>query len=277
MVSSDYTVLMDNATVTGLFAGISAFMFATSHHTFNKLNTKEILCRTGTRLTTPEENSMLHYKVSQSGLNIDPLWVQGLRVILASSVMLISLLLTMLFSARFLLLVFFTPLLYYLPILYLNRKIKERQMQIKLTLSKFTMLLSTALTAGADLQTGVRVSADAIRGPLKDVINDVLKAYGSGQPFSEALIKTTEKVEVDELMPLVQTLSQIYDKGAPVSETMKAYSRQIRTTKRHTTRERAGKLSVSMLFPIAIFMLMPFLIVIMFPAAYVLTNSFLNM
>lgn len=239
----------------------------------NKTDIEEILCRTGTRVLTPEENSSLTLKISQAGLSTDARWIQGLRTFLAGGVILITVFL-LITSFKALVLLMFVPLMYYLPVWKLNKKIKSRQREIKRILPEFTILLSATLTAGANLQSGIRTAANAISGPLKDEINNALKAYGSGQPFSEALMDMARRTDVDELSSLTQTLIQIHDKGAPVAETMKAYSKQMRISKKFDTMEQAGKLAVSMLFPIIIFMLMPFLAVILYPAGHAIINAF---
>lgn len=264
---------MDISVAAGILTSMTILLSLLSQRRFKKPDIKEILCRTGTRVLNPQDNSVLQSKIRQAGLSIDPRLMQGLRVSLSGAIVLITMLL-MLVSVNGLALILLAPLFYYLPLLWLNKKIKARQDQIKQTLSEFTILLSTTLTAGANLQAGMRTSANAIRGPLRDEINNVMKAYGSGQPFSEALLDIAGKVDVDELSSLVQTLVQIHDKGAPVAETMKAYSKQMRITKKFNTMEQAGKLSVSMLFPIVIFMLLPFLAVVLYPAGYAISNAF---
>lgn len=264
---------MEVSVAVGILTGGAVLLSALSHRQFEKVDIKEVLCRTGTRVLSPEEHSSLQSKISQAGLDIDPHWIQGLRVVLAGGIILITIPLLFI-SLNYLAFVLLSPLLYYFPIYWLNKRTKARQAQIKLALSEFTILLSTTLTAGANLQAGMRASANAISGPLKDEINNTMKAYGSGQPFSEALLDMARKVDVDELTSLVQTLVQIHDKGAPVAETMKAYSKQMRITKKFATMEQAGKLSVTMLFPIVIFMLLPFLAVVLYPAGYAISNAF---
>lgn len=264
---------MDISITAGVLTSGAVLLSVLSQRQFQKPDIKEVFCRTGTRVLTPEENSTLQTKIAQAGLDIDSHWIQGLRVVLAGGLVLLIIPL-LLVSLNFLAFILLMPLLYYLPVLWLNKKIKARQAQIKLSLSEYTILLSTTLTAGANLQAGMRTSANAVNGPLKDEINNAMKAYGSGQPFSEALLDMARRVDVDELSALVQTLVQIHDKGAPVAETMKAYSKQMRITKKFATMEQAGKLSVSMLFPIVIFMLLPFLAVVLYPAGYAISNAF---
>lgn len=211
----------------GILTSMTILLSLISQRRYKKPDIKEILCRTGTRVSNIQENNILQLKIRQAGLNIDPRFMQGLRVSLAGAIVLITMLL-MLVSLNGIAIVLLAPLFYYLPLFWLNKKIKARQDEIKLSLSEFTILLSTTLTAGANLQAGIRTSANAIRGPLRDEINNAMKAYGSGQPFSEALLDMAVKMDVEELTSLVQTLSQIHDKGAPVAETMKAYSKQMR-------------------------------------------------
>jgi len=259
--------------VTGALTSLAIFLALLSQHKFKVPDIEEVLCRTGIRALSAEENNTLQIKINQAGLNTSPQLIQGTRVVLAGVIILLTLFLT-LSSPNALILLLLAPILYYFPILKINKKIKTRQTQIKQTLSEFTLLLSTTLTAGTNLQSGIRIAANAIDGPLKDEINNALRSYGAGQPFSEALLDMCRRTDIDELSSLVQTLIQIHDKGAPISETMKAYSTQMRTTKKFATMEQAGKLSVSMLFPIIIFMLLPFLAVVLYPAGHAISNAF---
>jgi len=231
------------------------------------------LCRTGTRILSEEERSVISLKIVQAGLNIKPEWFQGLKMFLAGVVVLLCVPL-MLISFNFLFLLPLALVLYLLPNAWLNSKRKARQSNIRRSLSEFTLLLSTVLTSGVNLITGLKEASNATGGPLRDEVERAIKNHMVGENLIDALANMAKRTDVDDLNSLVRTLNQASVSGSSLAETMQSHSEQMRLVRKFETMEQAGKLSVTMIFPVMIFILIPCMMVFGYPAMYALMRTF---
>jgi tight adherence protein C len=233
----------------------------------------DFLCRTGTRWSSEEQKTALGIKLEQAGLDISPEWFNGSRLLVSCGAGLLYLPLLLTGSDLFWL-VFLVPLLYFLPGMWLNSKVANRKSAIRLSLSDFTVLLSTALAAGADISASLREAAAGTGGPLAQEIDRALKEYGAGRNITDALTDVAERCDVDELRGLVRTIVQAYRYGAPLAQTMRAHSEQMGTIKRFEMMEAANKLSVKLVIPVLLFMLVPCMIALGYPAMVSLLEAF---
>lgn len=234
---------------------------------------KKLLCRTGLKWSSEEDRNALARKLAQAGIEEPPEWFAGLRIALPAGFALLCLPLLIL-GLDFFWVVFLAPVLYLLPGIWLNGKIDARKSAVKLSLSDFSVLLSTALAAGADPATALREAGESIGGPLGQEVRRVLQEHAVGRSLTDALTDMAERVDVDELRALVRTIVQAYRYGAPLAETMRAHAEQMRTVRRFEVMEAAGKLTVKMTVPVLIFMLLPCLIALGYPAGVALLRAF---
>ena len=164
--------------------------------------------------------------------------------------------------------------LYFYPDLRLNRQINERRTAIRKDMSTFLMFFSCALAAGADQRKALKESAIRLGGPIKEEIETVLLEVSAGKPISEAMFDMAERTDLDEMRAIAKTISQSMRYGSSLAEDMKEQAAQMRTARRYDSMEAANKLTVKLIFPVLIFMLLPCLIAIGFPAAVVLLEAF---
>lgn len=234
---------------------------------------REVLTRTGARWLSPEERNTLSRKLVQAGWTITVEWFAGLRAALCGGFVLACLPLVF-FGLDFFWLIFFAPLLYFAPGIWLNEKIGDRKSLVRLSLSDFSMLLSTALAAGADISTALREAGNGVGGPLAQEVDRALRSQQLGRSITDVLTEMAERVDVDELRTLVRTIVQAYRYGAPLAETMRAHSEQMRTVRRFEVMEMAGKLTVKLTVPVLIFMLLPCMLILGYPAMIALMEAF---
>lgn len=239
----------------------------------------QVLCRTGIRLLTPEEQNSMQMKLVQAGVDTTPEYLYGMKAILASGTILISFLFMMMFSTNWLSLALIAPILYFIPDLWLNKKRAARQGMIKMSLSDFAKWLAVALTAGTNLLTALSEAAKAIASkpggiPLRDEVELTIKDHNAGKPLVESLYDMAIRTDVEELNSLVSTINQAYLQGAPLAETVSAYSSQMRMVRKFEAMEQAGKLSIKLIPIVLVFILVPILIVIGYPAVYSLMQAF---
>lgn len=251
-----------------------------------EINASKTLCRTGEKIVRPEEHSRLLRKIVQAGLINMPFfkkhgiaseskiadWFMGLKAFLAGCGVL-GFLFLLPFSSKALLFLALTPFLYFLPDIWLNRRIAARQTEIRNSLPRFSRYLATIILSGTDIAVALEKAGDAAGGAIREEIEYVMRDYKTSASLTDALLEMTRRTQVDELNSLVQTVRDMYEVGASRAEAIRNYSDRMRMSRRFETMGEAGKLSVKLLFPVFIFFLAPFMIIIMYPAVYSLMEA----
>jgi tight adherence protein C len=238
-----------------------------------EVDREEVLTRTGTRLLNEEEKNLTAMMISRAGLDIRPEYFYGLKVSLASLYIIFTVFISMLSPISIIMLVL-APLMFYLPDMWLNSKINARKAELKKKLDDFAMYLSTSLSSDPDMINALSEASKSTGGVYEEEIGRVIKENATSQRLTDALIDMAVRTDVDELNTLVSTLCQIYDHGAPAAEKMKQFSDKVRDAKKFNVIEQSGKLSIRLIFVVLIFMLLPVMMVIGYPAIYSLMNAF---
>lgn len=227
---------------------------------------KAVLHRTGVRFTSEEEREELTFKLQQAGLyHVRPEWFAGLRIVLGGGTGLLGLMLLP-FGLDLFFVVLLAPLLYFAPMWWLNRKIRKRRYEAKVSLSDFSMLFSVALDAGADVRTAIREAARIVGGPIKEEVDRALAEEATGLTLVDALLRMTDRLDVEELRVLVRAVVQSYRYGSPLADVMREAADRLRSTRRFEIMEAAGRLQVVLIFPVLFFILIPSVFVVMYPA-----------
>ncbi|WP_054697591.1 type II secretion system F family protein [Syntrophomonas palmitatica] len=243
-----------------------------------KINREEILCRTGLRVITEEEKSLVALQLTRAGINKPPEYLHGLKVCLASGYLLGMSFIGLIFSISPLLMLFLlaagTPLMWFLPGMRLKQKIAARQAEAGNRLDDFTTYLSTALSSAPDILTALQEAGEATGGVYKEEIDKVLKENASGKNLSDALFDWGVRMDVREINTLISTLNQIYIQGAKASEKMKEFAAQVRISKQNKMMEAAGKLNIRLIFVVTFFMLIPLLMAVGYPAVHAVLSAF---
>lgn len=251
-----------------------------------EVNVSKALCRTGEKIVRPEEHSRLLRKIIQAGIRNMPFfkknniisdneiadWFTGLKALLAGCGA-ICFLFLLPFSSKALLFLILAPLLYFLPDMWLNRRIAARQTEIRNSLPRFSRYLATIILSGTDIAVALEKAANATGGAIKEEIEYVMRDYKTSASLIDALLEMSRRTQVDELNSLVQTVRDMYEMGASRAEAMRNYSDRMRMSRRFETMGEAGELSVKLLFPVFIFFLGPFMVIIMYPAVYSLMEA----
>ncbi len=241
-----------------------------------KIDREEVLCRTGLRVINEEEKSLTTLKLIRAGIDKPPEYYHGLKVILTGGYLLVLTFLSLILSLPIgltLLLLIGAPIMWFFPGMRINSRINYRQTQIRKKLDDFATYLSTALTSVPDILTALQEAGNATGGVYKEEIDRIIKENASGKNLSDALFDWGYRVDVGEINSLVSTLNQIYIQGSPASEKMKEYAEQVRMTKRYEMMDMAGKLQIKLIFIVTIFMLVPLLMSIGYPAVASLMNA----
>jgi tight adherence protein C len=161
----------------------------------------------------------------------------------------------------------FTAMLaFFVPGLWISRRIARRKREIQNGLPDALDLLLVSMEAGAGMdQSIVKVSNElhlaypALTNEFRRIVTEIR----AGRPRADALRQFAERTKVEEVRSLVLTMVQTDKFGTSVGQALRTHAETARVKRRQRAEERAQKLGVKMVFPL-VFCLFPamFLVVL---------------
>lgn len=163
-----------------------------------------------------------------------------------------------------------------LPDYVLTKKIKARQARLRKSLPDALDMLVVCSEAGLGLNAAIQrvaMEMDIQHPELADELKTTMLHMGAGMDNRTALIELAKRTDIDEMRSLVGTLQQAMRYGTSISDTLRAYSMDMRNKRLEHAQEVAAKASVKMLIPIALCMLPAVLFVVLGPPMLKLAES----
>jgi len=176
-----------------------------------------------------------------------------------------------------LLLVGVTAFGFFIPRFMLKKKLKERQLRIRLGLPDGLDLTVICVEAGLSLdQAMMRVGQDLSHAhpELSAEFHLFDLEIRAGKPRVEALRNLAERTGVDDIRALVGTLIQTDRFGTSVAQALRVHSDSLRTERRQRAEEQAAKTTVKMIIPLVLFVMPSLLVVTVGPAIIQLLHIF---
>ena len=168
------------------------------------------------------------------------------------------------FSSTFVLL--FGVVGFLLPNLFINRRIKERQISILQDLPFCCDLLTLAVEAGLDFGSALeRVVANGPPGPLRDEFHMVVQETKIGKTRREAFMDFGDRVQMQEISNFVGSIIQADRMGTGFASVLRVQSKQVRNSRFERAENAAQKVPVKILFPIIIANLICMAIILVIP------------
>lgn len=166
---------------------------------------------------------------------------------------------------------------YYVPLLILKSRVKERQKKIFKELPDTLDLLHICLEAGLSFDMALaRVSRELNR--IAPVLSEEFVQYfleiQSGLPRKEVLKNLAYRNGEMTLTSLVTVLLQSAQFGTDISHAVKVYADSLRTDRRQIAEEKGAKISTKLTFPMIMLIMPALLIIILGPAAINLIERF---
>ena len=109
---------------------------------------------------------------------------------------------------------------------------------------------------------------------LCDELGIVVLEQHAGRLRAEAWKHMGERTDVDSVRHLVTMLVQSEQFGTSVAKTLRVHSDTLRTKRIQTVEEKAAKLSVKLVFPLALFIFPSLFVVALGPAIISMIDSF---
>jgi tight adherence protein C len=153
-----------------------------------------------------------------------------------------------------------------LPDYVLVKLIRKRQSAVRRGLPDVLDMLVVCSEAGMGLNAAIqRVALEMdIQHPiLADELKTTMLHMGAGMDGRTALQELANRTGLDEMRSLAATLQQAMRFGTSISETLRAYSEEMRNKRLEAAQEQAAQVGVKMLIPIALFMLPAVMVIVM--------------
>jgi len=163
---------------------------------------------------------------------------------------------------------------FFAPDIFIARKGKERQAEIRRALPETLDLLAIAVGAGMGLEAAIDLVIQRLPGALCEEFHRLLQELALGVSRREALANLRDRTEVDELSTFALILTQADALGSPLGSVLKAQAAEMRALRRQRAREQGAKTPVALLFPLLLGIFPALMLVIMGPAVVSITKAF---
>lgn len=160
------------------------------------------------------------------------------------------------------------------PDVWLTRKGRKRQAQIKRDLPETIDLLAIAVQAGMGLEAALDMVSQSIPGALGDEFYRLIQEIQLGSSRKQALQQLRQRTEVTELSSFAMALIQADAVGSPIADVLQSNASRMRLVRRQDAREMAAKLPVKLLLPMLMFIFPVLMLVIIGPAAISIIEMF---
>lgn len=229
------------------------------------------------KIIPKENNENLKRQLSQGGINMTVDEFNAARVIVIAVTGILFFLFKILSSGdiRSSILWAMTGVIagYLIMILGLKRKISKRKEAINMQLPEVMDLLSVSVEAGLGFDQALKEVVETFKGPLIDELNTTKREMQLGRTKREALLEMSERCQVEELSLFVSAVIQGEQFGISLKNILRTQSYSIRLRHKQRIEEKAAKLPVKIILPVAIFIFPVLFIVVLGPTIFNLMKS----
>lgn len=153
-----------------------------------------------------------------------------------------------------------------LPDLWLSRKAEDRQHRIEIELPDVIDQITMSVEAGLGFEAAVARAARVGDGPLAEELGRMIQEMQLGMSRSEALRNLADRTDVADLRSFVVTVIQSEQYGLSITKVLEVQAEELRDKRRQRSEERALRIPVLLIFPLALCIFPTILIILMGPA-----------
>jgi tight adherence protein C len=158
---------------------------------------------------------------------------------------------------------------FYLPRLFLNKKIAGRQLRITWGLADALDLMVVAVEAGLGLNAALNRVGEELKSTHPDLhyeLEIVNLEIRVGRSREEALRNLAERTGVDDIRSFVALLVQADRYGSSIAKAVRIFADSLRTKRRQRAEQASQKAALKLVFPLTVFLFPVILLVILAPA-----------
>ncbi len=170
--------------------------------------------------------------------------------------------------------IIFTFLCFFVPDIWVNRKIESRQKNIAFMLPDTLDLLTISVEAGLGFDAALSKVIRNTKGPLAEEFFRMLQEISLGSSRRDAFKRLSERTNVPELQGFILAMLQADIFGISVSKVLRIQAREMRIKRRQKAEENAMKAPVKMVFPLILCIFPALLVIVLGPAAIKIYTAF---
>jgi len=160
------------------------------------------------------------------------------------------------------------------PTRWLRSRIKTRRMRVTNDLPDLLDLMTISVAAGLGLEQAMQVSCARFESPVCDELRLTLREMELGLSRHDALDNLKLRTDIDDLITFAVVLSQADALGLPIGRVLEAQADEMRDKRRQRAREKAAKVPVKILFPLALCFLPAIMIIVLGPIVGPIRHAF---
>lgn len=177
---------------------------------------------------------------------------------------------------KFIVIVFFMVVGFYIPDLLLTSKINRRQKEIRKAMPDALDLLTICVEAGLGFDGAMAKVVEKWDNELSLSFARALKEMQLGKLRREALRDMADRIGIPEMTSFVAAVIQSEQLGVSMAKVLRIQSDQMRVRRRQRAEEEAHQAPIKMLIPLALLIFPSICIVLMTPAFIMLMQSALR-
>ena len=135
-------------------------------------------------------------------------------------------------------------------------------------------LMTISVAAGLGLEQAMQVSCARFESPVCDELRLTLREMELGLSRHDALDNLKLRTDIDDLITFSVVLSQADALGLPIGRVLEAQADEMRDKRRQRAREKAAKVPVKILFPLALCFLPAIMIIVLGPIVGPIKHAF---
>ncbi|MCU0268719.1 MAG: type II secretion system F family protein [Acidimicrobiales bacterium] len=156
----------------------------------------------------------------------------------------------------------------------LNRRVEERQHELRIKLPDILDLLTISVEAGLGFEQALDRTISAVPGPLSDEFSRMLGEVRAGSSRADAMRAMDQRTNVPEVRSFVLAILQADTFGVSIGRVLRAQSEEMRIKRRQLAEEQAQKAPVKMLIPMVFCVFPSLFVVVIGPAIINIRDNF---